>query len=61
MQSAPADAAILGMNRFTVTLANRPELAAELYDAGAWLVLPAGLTGCLPLTAAQRERLPKSG
>jgi len=32
-------------------------MTAKLYDAGAWLVLPAGLTGCLPLTRAQRARL----
>ena len=54
----PNDAGILGLNRFALTVANRPGMARELYDNGAWLVLPAGLTGCLPLTKAQRDRLP---
>ena len=44
------EAGILGRSALSVTLASRqPGLAESLYDAGAWLVLPAGLTGCLPL------------
>ncbi len=54
----PGDAGILGLNRFALTVANRPGMASDLYGKGAWLVLPAGLTGCLPLTKAQRQRLP---
>lgn len=53
----PEDAAILDRGRLSLTLANRPGLAGELYAAGAALVLPAGLTGCLPLSGAQREAL----
>jgi len=54
----PNDTGILGLNRFALTVANRPNMARELYQSGAWLVLPAGLTGCLPLTKEQRKRLP---
>ncbi|MDA8586424.1 hypothetical protein N9L47_09180 [Rhodobacteraceae bacterium] len=57
MEVLPKSAAILGMNQMALTLANRPGLTGELYDAGAWLVLPAGLTGCLPLTKAQKAAL----
>lgn len=53
----PDDAGILGMNRWALTVANQPEMTTALYSAGARLVLPAGLTGCLPLTQTQRERL----
>ncbi len=57
MANLPEDAAILGLNPWAVTLANRAGLTRDLYAAGAWLVLPAGLTGCLPLTRAQRRAL----
>ena len=57
MRSLPSDTAILGMNRVALTVSNRPGMAKELYAAGAWLVLPAGLTGCLPLTEEQRRRM----
>ena len=59
LANLPEDAALLGLNRGALTLANRPGLARDLYAAGAWLVLPAGLTGCLPLTKAQRAALAK--
>lgn len=58
LAALPGDTGILGLNRFALTVASRPGMARELYDQGAWLVLPAGLTGCLPLTNAQRQRLP---
>ena len=61
MASLPKEAAILGLNRGAVTFANRPGLTRDLYAAGAWLVLPAGLTGCLPLSKAQRRALGASG
>ena len=53
----PEDSAILDMGRMSITFANRPGLASELYEAGALLVLPAGLTGCLPLTRDSRASL----
>lgn len=53
----PGDVAILGANSWALTLKNRPGLAADLYASGAWLVLPAGLTGCLPLSAKQKAAL----
>ena len=44
------DAAVLARGRFTITLiSDASGFAKKLYNAGAWLVLPAGLTGCLPL------------
>ncbi len=44
------DIAIMAAGRFSVTLTSaRPGLAWRLYRAGAPLVLPAGLPGCLPL------------
>ena len=48
---------VLDYGRFSLTLANRKGLARDLYEAGALLVLPAGLTGCLPLTTIQRSVL----
>ena len=57
MRALPADAAIIDVNGLAVTFANRPGLASDLYSSGAWLVLPAGLTGCLPLSQKQREAL----
>ena len=57
MSNLPDGAAILDLNPIALTLANRDNLARDLYAAGAWLVLPAGLTGCLPLTKKQRKAL----
>ncbi len=46
----PEDSAILARTRFSVTVeSDVPGLGRRLYAAGATLVLPAGLTGCLPL------------
>ncbi len=51
LQNLP-EAAILSRSQLTITLKDEaPGFAARLYDAGAWLVLPAGLTGCLPMPA----------
>lgn len=44
----PADVAITGETAIGVTVTGE---AAILYRAGAWLVLPAGLLGCAPLTS----------
>jgi len=57
LKNLPANAAIVDINGIAVTFANRPDLAGELYASGAWLVLPAGLTGCLPLSQRQRDIL----
>jgi hypothetical protein len=49
----PGGVAILGHSAVSLTLASdAPGLGRALYGAGAWLVLPAGLTGCLPLPDA---------
>ena len=53
----PKDVSILGLNQNALIVANRPGLTKALYEAGALIVLPAGLKGCLPLTKAQRERI----
>ncbi|MGI9389575.1 MAG: hypothetical protein ACR2O1_05900 [Boseongicola sp.] len=58
LAALPSETGILGLSRFALTVANRPDMAHDLYEIGALLVLPAGLTGCLPLTKAQRDRLP---
>ncbi|MEM7439550.1 MAG: hypothetical protein AAF393_08125 [Pseudomonadota bacterium] len=47
MQNLPDGAAVTDVDGVTVTLKSAPGLTADLYAAGAWLVLPAGLTGCL--------------
>ncbi len=47
----PQGAAITAIGPYSVTLRGEPGLVAQLYAAGARLVLPAGLTGCLPQTA----------
>ncbi len=53
LSALPPDAAILSATSATITLkSDSPDFAARLYRAGALLVLPAGLTGCLPLPAA---------
>lgn len=57
LHDLPAEAAIIDVNGMAVTFANRPDLARDLYGAGAWLVLPAGLTGCLPLSQRQKQAL----
>lgn len=57
LASLPVDVGILRMGQSALVVANRPEMTRALYEAGALLVLPAGLAGCLPLTDAQRARL----
>lgn len=50
LQNLPDDVAIISSTRFTLTLsAETKNFARTLYSSGAWIVLPAGLTGCLPL------------
>ena len=46
----PEGAALVDVSRYAVSVASgEPGLARALYRAGALLVLPAGLPGCLPL------------
>lgn len=50
LQNLPEDVAILSQNTVSITVqSNQTELGFALYRAGALLVLPAGLVGCLPL------------
>ena len=51
----------MSANAQAITFANRPGLTDDLYAAGAWLVLPAGLTGCLPLSERNRLLLERYG
>lgn len=54
----PDGVAILAENAISMTLSSDlPGFGATLYHAGALLVLPAGLTGCLPLPG-QLRRVP---
>lgn len=51
----PQDVAILAVSPISLTLrSDGADVARRLYAAGAWLVLPAGLTGCLPMPKALR-------
>lgn len=44
----PPGTAVVSVGPYSVTLRGGAELVTALYQAGALLVLPAGLTGCLP-------------
>lgn len=57
MAQLPEETSILELSRLRLTVANVTDTTRALYDAGAWLVLPAGLTGCLPLPKAQKAQL----
>ena len=57
LAALPEDAGILNISKTVLIVANRPKMTAALYEAGALLVLPAGLKGCLPLTKEMRARL----
>lgn len=55
MAALPKDVAIIAENSATISLSSdMPGFGAALYRAGALLVLPAGLTGCLPLPGQKR-------
>lgn len=47
LASLPDGVSITSIGRFSITLKGDVGLVAALYKAGAPLVLPAGLTGCL--------------
>jgi hypothetical protein len=48
LQHLPPGTGITAEGPLSITLKGDPGLVAALYAAGAPLVLPAGLTGCLP-------------
>ncbi|MCU0828476.1 MAG: hypothetical protein MUE52_13965 [Tabrizicola sp.] len=50
LRSLPDGVAVVSAGPVSVTLQGDKGLVAALYAAGAPLVLPAGLTGCLPQT-----------
>lgn len=48
----PKDVSITSQNAISVTVVGETTgFAPTLYKSGAWLVLPAGLLGCAPLTS----------
>ncbi|OUX41322.1 hypothetical protein CBE37_05085 [bacterium TMED277] len=50
IKELPDGFAVLGYSNITLTIASDTnDFGAKLYDSGAWLVLPAGLKGCLSL------------
>ena len=50
VKELPDGFAILGYSNIALTItSDTKDFAAKLYDSGAWLVLPAGLKGCLSL------------
>jgi hypothetical protein len=52
IEKLPPGVAIVSHGPFSITLASiEPGFVPDLYRAGAWLVLPAGLRGCAPLTS----------
>lgn len=50
LAALPPGAAVTSTGPYSVTVSGGAGLVADLYAAGALLVLPAGLTGCLPQT-----------
>ncbi len=48
-RSLPPDVAITSRGALGLVAEGGPDLVGALYQAGAWLVLPAGLGGCLGL------------
>ena len=48
VKELPDGFAVLGYSNIALTIASDTKgFGAKLYDSGAWLVLPAGLKGCL--------------
>ena len=50
IRALPAGVSVVSSGPFSITLRGGTDLVAILYALGAPLVLPAGLTGCLPQT-----------
>lgn len=60
LAALPDDLVILSDTSFTLTVkSDEPSLGRRLYNSGALLVLPAGLTGCLPLPHRQSTVQPQ--
>lgn len=57
LSALPDDAGVLSLGQTALIVANRPAMTRDLYAAGALLVLPAGLTGCIPLPKEVRAKL----
>ena len=53
----PAGTALVSIGPYSVTLRGGSDLVGMLYRAGALLVLPAGLTGCLPQDPRESQRV----
>lgn len=53
----PAGTAVVSIGPYSVTLRGGADLVGALYRAGALLVLPAGLTGCLPQDPLESQRV----
>lgn len=52
VDALPDDVSVIAASRISVTLtSDRHAFARSVYSQGAWIVLPAGLRGCLPLSA----------
>lgn len=52
LEALPDGVSITSRNQYSITIGAESGLdTAALYDAGAILVLPAGLLGCAPLTS----------
>ena len=50
LNDLPDTTSIIAASSYSVTLSSdQSGVARALYGSGAWLVLPAGLPGCLPL------------
>lgn len=50
IRALPDGVSVVSLSPVSVTLRGGTNLVSTLYDLGAPLVLPAGLTGCLPQT-----------
>ena len=56
LEHLPPGVSIVARGPYSVTLRGEADLVGALYAAGATLVLPAGLTGCLAGTGTDRQQ-----
>ncbi|AEV35791.1 hypothetical protein PSE_1279 [Pseudovibrio sp. FO-BEG1] len=62
MEMLPASVRILSYNdKIAVFASDTPNLAAKLYKAGAWIVLPASNGSCLNLSEPTKPARKRSG